>query len=77
MALPSALTPTCTAKNSWSGSKGRAYIPPLECGGFDPLPAKRAPFCAGIVVDEGPFTPGGSAGRVLNSFNWTLGRTRE
>ena len=59
---------------SWSGSKGCTYGPPLECGcPIAPLPAKRAPFCIGILLDESPFTPGGSTGRVLNSFNWTTG----
>ena len=60
---------------SWSGSKGCTYSPPLECGGFNPPPAKRGPFCIGIMLDQSPFMPGGSPPRVLNSFNWTAGTT--
>ena len=81
---PPPADPKCTSKKtihdclagqhcSWSGSKGCTYGPPLECGNFAPLPAKRGPFCVGIVVVDSPYTPGGPAGRVLNSFNWTTG----
>ena len=55
---------------AWVGDKC-AYVPPLQCGGFDPHKS-LGPFCVGIDLSQQPF-PSGVAGRTLRAFNWTSG----
>lgn len=63
-------TPGAIAACSWTNGTC-AYLPPINCGGFDPN-KPLGPFCVGIDLATEPF-PSGAAGRTLRAFNWTYG----